>query len=33
MLKNFLDIADTWNGQRGRRPAPKRKAAALHAAT
>ena len=33
MLKNFLGIADSWNGQRGRRPAPKRKAAALHAAT
>jgi anthranilate synthase component II len=33
MLKNFLDIADTWNRQRGRRPAPTRKAAALQAAT
>jgi anthranilate synthase component II len=33
MLKNFLDIADSWNKRRGRRPAPTRKAAALHAAT
>ena len=32
MLKNFLDIADSWNKRRGRRPAPTRKAAALHAA-
>jgi anthranilate synthase component II len=33
MLKNFLDIAAAWNAQRGRRPAPARKAAPLHAAT
>ncbi len=33
MLKNFLDLAATWNRQRGRRAAPARKAAALHAAT
>jgi anthranilate synthase component 2 len=33
MLKNFIDIADSWNKRRGRRPAPTRKAAALHAAT
>jgi anthranilate synthase component II len=33
MLKNFLDIAETWNRQRVRRPAPGRKATALHAAT
>ena len=28
MLKNFLDLAAAWNAQRGRRPAPARKAAA-----
>ena len=33
MLKNFLDIAATWNAQRGRRAAPARKAATLHQAT
>jgi anthranilate synthase component 2 len=33
ILKNFLDLAATWNRQRGRRAAPARKAAALHAAT
>ena len=33
MLKNFLDIAAAWNCKRGRRKAPARKAAALHAAT
>ena len=33
MLKNFLDIAAAWNAQRGRRGAPKSKAAALHATT
>ncbi len=33
MLKNFLDIAAAWNAQRGRRSAPKSKAAALHATT
>jgi anthranilate synthase component II len=33
MLKNFLDIAATWNAQRGRRAAPARKAATLHPAT
>jgi anthranilate synthase component 2 len=33
MLKNFLDIATAWNTQRGRHPAPARKAAALHATT
>jgi anthranilate synthase component 2 len=33
MLKNFLDIATAWNFKRGRRTAPARKAAALHAAT
>ena len=33
MLKNFLDIASTWNRQRGRRPAPARKTAAMHAVT
>jgi anthranilate synthase component II len=33
ILKNFLELAATWNRQRGRRAAPARKAAALHAAT
>ncbi len=33
MLKNFLDIAAAWNAKRGRRGAPKSKAAALHATT
>jgi len=33
MLKNFLDIADAWNKQRGRRATRARKAAPLHAAT
>ena len=33
MLKNFLDIAASWNAQRGRRGASARKAAVLHAAT
>jgi anthranilate synthase component II len=33
MLKNFLDIAATWNAQRGRRAPPARKAATLHPAT
>jgi len=33
ILKNFLDLAATWNRQRGPRTAPVRKAAALHAAT
>ena len=33
ILKNFLDIAAAWNAQRGRRAAPKGKAAALHATT
>ena len=33
ILKNFLDLAAAWNRQRGRRAAPARKAAALHAAT
>ena len=33
ILKNFLDLAATWNRQRGRRAAPARKTAALHAAT
>jgi len=32
-LKNFLDIADAWNKQRGRRATRARKAAPLHAAT
>jgi anthranilate synthase component II len=33
MLRNFLDIAASWNAQSGRRGAPARKAAALHTAT
>jgi len=33
MLKNFLDIAATWNAQRGPRGAPARTAATLHLAT
>jgi anthranilate synthase component 2 len=33
MLKNFLDLADDWNAKRGRRPAPTRATAALHATT
>jgi anthranilate synthase component 2 len=33
MLKNFLDIAATWNAQRGRRAAPARTAATLNLAT
>jgi len=33
MLKNFLDIAATWNEQRGRRAASARKAPALQTAT
>jgi anthranilate synthase component II len=33
MLKNFLDIAASWNAQRGRRAAPARAAATMHLAT
>ena len=33
MLKNFLDIAETWNMEHGRRAARARKAAPLHATT
>ncbi len=33
MLKNFLDIAASWNAQRKRRGTPTGKAATLHAAT
>jgi anthranilate synthase component 2 len=33
ILKNFLDIAATWNEKRGRRVVAARKAAPLHAAT
>jgi anthranilate synthase component 2 len=33
ILKNFIDIAAAWNGQRGRRAAPARKTTAMHAAT
>jgi anthranilate synthase component 2 len=33
ILKNFLDIAATWNEKRGRRVVSARKAAPLHAAT
>jgi anthranilate synthase component II len=33
MLKNFLDLADDWNAKRGKRPAPTRATAALHATT
>jgi len=33
MLKNFLDIAATWNAQRGRRAASARTAATLHPAS
>jgi anthranilate synthase component II len=33
MLRNFLDIADTWNRQRGRRATRARNVASLHAAT
>ena len=33
MLKNFLDLAAGWNAKRGKRTAPARATAALHAAT
>jgi anthranilate synthase component 2 len=33
MLKNFLDLAADWNAKRGKRTAPARATAALHAAT
>jgi anthranilate synthase component II len=33
MLKNFLDLAADWNAKRGKRTAPTRATAALHAAT
>ena len=33
MLKNFLDLAADWNAKRGKRMAPTRATAALHAAT
>jgi len=33
VLRNFLDIADTWNRQRGRRATRARNVASLHAAT
>jgi anthranilate synthase component II len=33
ILKNFLDLAAAWNAQRGKRAAPARATAALHAAT
>ena len=33
MLKNFLDIAAHWNAKRGKRSAPARATAALHATT